>query len=439
MWKNKIKRGLAVFWMCAASLSMSGCYDRQELEQQAFITTLGLDKAPDGMVDCTFRVAVPKNPSSASGPGQEDDRSNGPITIRARSVNEAMLIANTSLERNATFSHLGTIIFGKTLAQNGILPYLQPLLRFREFRQTVTVVVSKSTARDVIQNFKPMLEQSAGRIGDSVAGVGRRTGLFPVTYLHDLSSAIQSPHEDILTPLYGVNKITEKSDASSSQESNGGEKDSFSGTNKSQEKLTPPLGKKKMSFAAGEIARTGGNPVDFAGAAVFRGDKVVDFLDARQAILYQLLHGGLRNAKFDFTDKSGKFQDIGITLHTERPPSYHIKLGNPVFIRVSLPMDADVINIQSGRNYLSYSGQRHLESFLDKQLDTECQSLLERLLIRDGSDCIPVSRYIRPQFLTDQAFNQYPWEKNLRHARIQVDSQLHVRRFGIQMEPVENR
>ncbi len=437
-----VHKTLALLLLSGGPFALSGCYDRQELEQQAFVTTLGLDKAPDGQLDCTFRIAVPVNP--ASGSSKEDSKKNGPITIHARSVSEAMLMANTSLERTVTFSHLAGIIFGQKLAESGVVDALRPLVRFREFRQTVSVSVSKGTARDVIANFHPVLEQSAGRINDSIAIVGKRTGLFPVAYLHDLTSTLETPHEGLCTPLYAMNHYAKATDGAASDTTS--EDSSSSGTPSSEGQSDKSSGRSEQSGkkqdvtrrGAGEIVRSGGNPVDFAGAAVFRGDRMVDALNTRQALLFSLLHGGLQNGKFDFDDPFKPAADLGVALHSERMPTILVNLTHPVRIRIRLPLDADIINVESGYNFATPSAQLRLEKSMEKQLNAEETALLERLLVRDRSDCVPVSRYIRPKFATYPSFAAYPWEKQMQHAIIDVQSEIHVRRFGTQVEPLQS-
>ncbi|GMA61853.1 hypothetical protein [Alicyclobacillus fastidiosus] len=61
------KRLCTMVWLVVTPFAMTGCYDRQELEQQAFVSVLGVDKAPDGLIDCTFRIALPVNPTGGGG------------------------------------------------------------------------------------------------------------------------------------------------------------------------------------------------------------------------------------------------------------------------------------------------------------------------------------------------------------------------------------
>jgi spore germination protein KC len=415
--RKRVTQWVSVGVLAALPFSLSGCYDRQELEQQAFVSEVGFDAAPGGLLDCTFHIALPVNPSGGGGEGKSGSTplaGKGNITFRAHSINEAMLLANSSIERQMSFSHLGEIFFGESLAKQGILPYLQPLVRFREFRRTVIVVVAKGSAREEMAAISPVLEQSTTRMADSMSEVGDKTGLIPVAHVHELTISVENPHQDIAMPLISINQAV----------------------------LKDPSGKngiteKGLSYQSGDVRRAGGDPVEWMGAAVFRGEKMVDELSGRQTMDLNLLRGKLRNGKMDFQDPARPKNDLGVTLHRERKPMYTLQLGNPLKIKVEVPVDMDVINISSGADYTSSVMQKKLEQSISQQLSNELQATLTHLMHDDDSDPIPVSNYVRGQFATYQAYANYPWQNQIKTAQITVKATAHIRRYGVQMQPLK--
>lgn len=394
-------------------LATTGCYDRQELEQQAFVSVLGIDKAPGGLIDCTFRIAQPVNPTGASSrSGQQPLAGKEPITVRARSIPEAMMIANGSVERSITFSHLSLIVFGEDLAKEGVEPYIEALTRYREFRRTVPVSVSKGKASESIKAFQPMLDSAVTRIADGVALVSQRTGTAPVCPIQDLIDGMENPHEDAIAPLFAVNQNVEDGQMPDSPH---------------------------LSYRAGEVRREGGNPVDWMGAAVFREDRMVDEVTGKDCLYLRLLQGGVHHATLTLQDPEEPSRDIGLELHKERPAEYSVNLSNPMTITAHVPVDADVINISSSRNYADPAARQKLESELDQQLSDRMEKLLKRLLVDDQADVIPVSKAIRSQFMTYPQFAAFPWEERLKTAKIHVDVEIHVRRFGVQLEPIQKK
>lgn len=393
------------------SLVSTGCYDRQELEQQAFVSVLGLDKAPGGLMDCTFVLAVPTNPAGG-GSSKPPLAATTPITYRAHNITEAMVLANSSVERSLTFSHLTTVVFGSGLAQSGLMPHLEALARFREFRRTIYVGVAKDTARDVISANKPMLEQSVIREMDGIARVSDRNGVVYVRQLHHLFTSLETNHVDPVLPLFTLNQQIQ-------QDPKG--KSGVSGS--------------AASFVAGQTARSGGNPVEWIGVALFRGDKMIGELDGQETSYLRILQGDIHSLKLAFPNAVPGLGTLGISLKKEHNPRYVVNLSNPLAIEVEVPLEADVLASGDSKDFANSAFRAQLEQQLDRQLAGEFSDLLDKLYHQYNVDVIPISRSVRSQFATEQAFANFPWESRLKNAKFHVTVDLHLRRFGIQTLP----
>ncbi|MCL6548778.1 MAG: Ger(x)C family spore germination protein, partial [Alicyclobacillus sp.] len=403
------------------SLFLGGCFDRQELEEQAFVTSLAIDQAPGGLIDCTMRIALPKNQATGAGGGggggggggQTPMAGTAPFTFRARTVTEAFRIANSSIERTLTLSHLSNLIFGEDLARAGLATQMDSLIRFREFRRTVYVKVSRGPARDILMQDKPVLEPSTDRMGDAVANVSRRSGLIPSSsHLHDLVLALENPHEAPVLPLIAVNPRV--------QEDPKGEQ---------------PPGTTAVSYQAGRVTRAGGNPVEWSGAGVFRGDRLVGFLNGDEVTQLRLLNGTLPATKMEFRDPVRPANLVGLWIREEHDPHYTVRLGNPLRIQVHIPLDADLIDVESGVDYTRPALRRKLEHSVAEQVANDARQLMLKLFHQYQADCIPVSRHARRLFATHNAFVRYPWEQRLKQAEVVVTSEVHLRRFGVQRTP----
>jgi Ger(x)C family germination protein len=398
------------------SFFTTACFDRQELEQQAFVTTLGVDKAPGGMVDCTFRIALPVNAAGggSANTGKTPLAGVTPVTYRARSITEAMTLANTSVERVLTFTHLTAIVFGEDLAREGLHAHLQPLVRYREFRRTVFPVVSKGKARDFLLADEPMLERLPTRVADAVVQMGASSGLIPGDRLHDFLTALENPHEDPVMSCVAVNSRVEED----------------------------PKGKNGVQgrgadFTAGEVGRAGGNPAEWSGAAVFHGDRLVGFLNGRETIELQLLRGRVRKTKLEFQDPRDASKTVGIILRRERSPQYTIQPGHPLKIMVKVPLDADLASTESDIDYTEPANRQYLERQLSVMMSKEMEALLGKIVHQYHADVVPIARAARRKFSTYQQFEQYPWERELGQAEVVVQTDLHIRRFGVLFGPTK--
>ncbi|GGI97058.1 hypothetical protein GCM10010885_03300 [Alicyclobacillus cellulosilyticus] len=413
-------------WAAAACLAAlcTGCFDRKELEQQAFVTSLGIDEAPQGQVDCTLRIALPQSNNGGTGGGggggaggKEPLAGSGPVTYRARSVIEALNLANTSIERTLSLSHLTDVRFGASLAQRGIARHLRPLLRFREFRRTIYVFISRTTAREEMQAETPVVEKTPTRVADDIDLLSKYNGLMvEMARLHDFTNALDAGHEGALLPLFAVNR----------------------------EVAADPAGKQgvqadRTSYVAGHVARAGGNPVEWAGAAVFRGDKMVGYLDGRETTLLRLLRGTIKHAKFELADPLAHRGLLSLSLNREHRPRYHVRLGQPLVMVIDVPLEADLLNMDAGYNLQGPRQLARLDASLSREVSQEMRRVVEKLFRQYGVDPIPVARAARSQFATHAAFAAYPWEARLRDAQVTVRADVHVRRFGVQIAQAESR
>lgn len=399
-----------------ASLVTTGCFDRQELEQQAFVLAVGLDKAPGGLVDCSFQLALPISPSSGGGDsgGKKPLASKGPITIRAHTVMEAATLANAVVERRLTFTHLKMIAFGQTMAQQGLAEQVRPLTRYRDFRRTVMLLVCKGQAGDMLRQLNPVIEKSANRLPEDLLAVGQRSGFIPVeAHIHDFVRALSNPHESPVLPLCAVNQTAQ-------QNSQGEE----------------PLKGTTVSFAPGHLIRAGGNPVEWIGAAMFRKDQLVGMINGKQVMYLRLLRGTVTRATIDLTDPGHPGKQVTLSLHKERAPRVTVMLSNPVQVYARIPLDADLLGEESGANYADPSTRQVLEQRLGQQMATEEQQVLKQLYNQAKLDPIPLSKYIRTQFVTHGQFEQYAWESKLASMQFHTQFELHLRRFGIQTQPL---
>lgn len=411
--RTRVTKWMICLWLGFMPLSLSGCYDRKELEQQAFVTVLGLDNGPGGTIDCTFELASPQSPDGGS--ASSATKSPNRVVVRAHSLAEALTVANASVERSLSFTHLTMIVFGQSLAQNGLGNLLQSLIRFREFRGTILLTLAKGKAQDLMQSFTPMLEKSPSRAAESVALVGQDLGIIPVTYLHDFTRELQTSNVDGLVPLFAINQAV-KSDP------------------KGQNPISPDV---EPHLAAGTLPRSGGNPVEWSGSGVFRDDKLVDFLDGEQTRDVEMLRGKVRRTLITFIDPLDKQAHVGLALHAEDKPVYHVTLGKPVRIDITVPLEADIENTESSTDYTQPKMRAKLEQSVGQQLDSELKTVLTRLLVEDAVDPVPISDHIRAQFTTDQQFTAYPWMQQVKQASIVIHTKLHIRRFGIQTIPLK--
>lgn len=102
---------------------LTGRWDQLELEEQAYVVVMGLDKGASGMVDVTFQIANPQVGSTDKGSAQNEPPSDT-VTFSTPDILSAKDIANSIVTRTISFSHLRTIIVGEELAKSSFFHHV---------------------------------------------------------------------------------------------------------------------------------------------------------------------------------------------------------------------------------------------------------------------------------------------------------------------------
>ncbi|PWK12848.1 Ger(x)C family spore germination protein [Tumebacillus permanentifrigoris] len=412
---------LLVVALLGATFS-TGCYDRVELEGMAFVVGLGLDKGPNNTIDVTVRIAVPGEMAGNNGSSSNAAQLGGsrPITVRANTIAGALTLLNSTVERQVSLLHLATILIGENVAKAGVLDYVGPLVRMREFRRTVTFFVVPGEAREIFETNQPVLEKSMSRFHESISEISRHTGLSVTSKIHEFIVESEEPNEDPVAPVMAVNeKVKEQTQQS--------QKDTREETMPGQ----------NVSFKPGELVRMGGNSLDFIGTGVFRGDKLVTYLDGIETRMLLMIRGELLRTQMDFPDPQQKGKYEVIELKHARTPQTEIKLdSDPIQIKIRQKLEGDLIGVQSSIDYTEENNMRVLENSVRETLKQKEQDLMEHLYHDYQAAPFGMFRKIRSQFSTIQEMEQYPFREKLKTAQVTVDIDLNIRRIGVQLAPV---
>nr|WP_253944986.1 Ger(x)C family spore germination protein [Paenibacillus sp. NEAU-GSW1] len=137
---------------------LTGCWDRNEMDELAFVMASGIDLTEDGQVEVTLQIALPTGiPSSLASGG----RSVKPVLVlsaKGKDGIDALGKLQTQLSRRINLGHRGVLIFGEEYARHGIDQVLDTLLRSPESRFNSYVVTASGTTAKEILNSTYQLE-----------------------------------------------------------------------------------------------------------------------------------------------------------------------------------------------------------------------------------------------------------------------------------------
>ncbi|ARU62354.1 hypothetical protein CBW65_16330 [Tumebacillus avium] len=410
---------------------LTGCYDRIELEGMAFVVAMGIDKGPDQTVDVTARIAIPSAMPGGDGGGggnaggggsTQNSQGSKPITVRAKTLAEALTLLNATVERRVSLLHLTSILISDSISRDGMINYLRPLVRNREVRRTLTITFTKGEAREVFLSNDPVVERSSTRWQEAIYEVGRYSWLNATKKLHEFVVSLETPFEDPYGPVMTVNKAVKKQ----KENSQNGSGDGGDG-----------LEERMPSYKPGQLARLGGNNLDMIGAAIFRNDKLVTYLDGLDTRLLLMVRGEIARTQMDFDDPLAKGKLVGVELKHARSPEITVDFSKkPVQVRVRQKLEGDLIGVQGDADYILPKNMNQVEQSISKELKERQTKLISRLFHQYQAEPFGIFKKARTQFATGQEMNDIKFRELLKDAEVTTDVDLQLRRFGVQMAPV---
>ncbi len=297
---KNLKTAAQLLMILLLMMSISGCWQRRELNETAFVLGLGLDKAPTGY-RVTLQVVIPSaiTPQTAGGGG-------GGVPVIKSSFNVPTLYDTQRQyalisSRAAYYGHIRVLVIGEELARSGIGETLDVLKRSREPRDDYYVMVAKNnTAENVLGILTPLNKLPASKLFETLEKS------------QDISArTVAIPFRDLIENLLSVGKSPVLTGLEIIGEPKAGKKQS------GLEETTP---KARMRFS---------------NVAVFRKDKMLGWLDDNETIGYNYITDNVKQSTGPIEGEDGKAIVIGV-LQTSTTRKVKIVNGVPnIFLHVN--------------------------------------------------------------------------------------------------------
>ncbi|WP_141505950.1 Ger(x)C family spore germination protein [Paenibacillus luteus] len=136
-----------------ACLLTAGCWNRVELNDIAVISATGIDWKEGNWV-LSYQVVIPQAISSQS--AASSSAAVNVFSTKGQSFRSAVSKASQETSRRLYFSHTQIVIIGQEAARKGIGSLLDTYLRNHDSRETVSVYLSKGSARKMLEQLIPL-------------------------------------------------------------------------------------------------------------------------------------------------------------------------------------------------------------------------------------------------------------------------------------------
>lgn len=404
---------------------LTGC-EIVEVDDDVYAVVLGLDKGVNNKIIMTIEYPTYKDGGGGAQPGGsgkgdgsgESDSYQIPganiHSVEAPSFLEGLDIFNMAISRRISLIHVKLFVVSEELAREGIGEYLDPQARYRGTRRTMFVLVTRGKAAEFIKENKSNIGESLTKSIELMEEQSKKTGFFPDINFHEFYRDISSPYSAPYAAYVGVNdfkKLTMES------------------------KEGKPKLVTESDFLPGDIPREGVAKREFAGTAVFNGDRMVGSLNPSETRYMLMLNGKFKRGVFTIEDKNAPGETIVFEAGLEKSPSIKAQFedGVPVF-DIKLYFDVNVESIQSRANYESLNMIDDLQNQIKSYFDQGIKKTLEKTQKELKCDVFGFGTKLAGNFTTIQEWEEYNWLSHFPESKINVDIKINVKRTGMIIE-----
>ncbi|OZM58081.1 spore gernimation protein GerC [Lottiidibacillus patelloidae] len=391
---------------------LSGCWDKLELEEQAFVVVLGVDLAEDEeFIDVTFQMANPQVGSTTKATA-ENEKPSVILTLPATDIISARDTANALVTRKINLSHLKTIIISEELAKTDKFDkVVSSSIRDRQIRREINIIVTKEKAAEFINNNKPQLETRPHKYFEFMQKRWRDTGLVPYSTFNRYFQRSESTNTLFMAIL---------------------------ATSKKQELKSKGY---EDNYEAGQINARGGDPVQVIGSAILKEGKLIDTITGEETRIALLLRkeSEADNWLATYEDPLNEGYRIAARLIKDKKTKININTDKktPV-VDVTVPITFQVVAIPSQENYvLDLKKQKLLKKSIAKALEEKTMEFVKKTKEEYKDEPFLWGYEVQKNFTTKKAYEKYNWKEKYLQAEVKVKYEITIEDFGKQLRPHE--
>jgi spore germination protein KC len=395
--------------------TLTGCWDREELEDNAYVVGLGLDKSEkdEKMIQITMLIANPEV-GSMQGGGGSTEKPRELITFDANDFITAKSTANAVVSRDINYDLLKIIVVSEKFARDkNFYSWISQALNDKEIRQDAHLAVSKENPSEYFKRNKPLLETRPHKYFLFMTRHGIQNGLIPdSTLFRFFKTTIRST--DLFLAMYTT---TIKDKDAAAKESN--------------------------EYLAGQLDATGDiDPTQFIGSAIFKDGVMIGTLNGQETRIVNIFDDTteIKDVYIMINDPFADTQKIALrmTKTQNNKVKMDVKRDKPK-IDITLPLKFEVMSNPSMTNMKDKKNQDVLKEQIINNIKTNSEDFFKKTQQELKGVPYPLSIFARRYFLTIKEFEKFNWNKQYLEAEIHVTPEIEIVDFGRQIKRPKDR
>ena len=378
---------------------MTGCWNYHELNQIAIVSGMAIDKVNNDFL-VTLQIMNAKKTVENSGNSNQSK-----VTVyqsKGKTIIEAIRNASLTSPKKLYFSHLNIMIVSSALAQYGLSNFSEFILRIPEGKKQVMLLISKEpSAGDILKILTPLETYPTQNILDGIQNSHRVNGVTAkVSYDNFISAVLDEGIDPILSGIEIIGTVEK-------------------GENENNLKTSQANTDTKMT-----------------GMAVFKGDKLVGWLDEMDSKMYNILTNNLNTTILSTKCDPDHYMSIeAIKPKTNIKP---VIKNNQLTLTINTNMSASLFSIDCSIDIKDPKNIKLLETKIQKAVAKDINNLINKTNQVYQSDVIGFGQALYKA--TPNIWKKYKhnWDDLLKSAQIDLKVKVRLEEKGTLINTEKN-
>lgn len=377
-----------ILFFVVICLSLTGCYDKTELDNLAYVIGIGLDvgEAQNGEDDdndgenlnITYQIAIPvKIAGENNSSGKETYTT---YTVSASSLFMGNSIVNAMASKEINLSHINIILYSEEIAKKGLSGHINGLLSDTDIRPKTPVAICRGKASDFFNQITPVLETNPARYYSLILSSFNYTDESIGSELISFYSNAQSIDREASTVIGEI----------SSKELN----DSNSDENKDK--------------------------AVFKGLAVFKAGTMIGEIPPKITDAHLLLTNALKRGNVTVKDPEDENSIATATIRQYTPTKINVDVKDKIpKVDITLFINAHFEASNSTTDYLNPENKLKLKKAIQEKITSNIYEYLNEIKKLD-SDIVGIGKYAKVKCLTWEDYEDLHWQEIFKNSEFNV-------------------
>lgn len=329
------------------------------LDNFYFIIAIALDTSDSGI---KLSVQIPSNSTqdSSGNSGSSQSSEYQLYSVEGQTIDECISILDNYLNKEINLSHCSAIVISEDLAKQGIQTYINTLSNNTELRHSCNIIISSSTAYNILENISNSGAIFSARLYDYLTSSYEYTGYTIKSTFGEFYQALKNDYYEP-TAIYVMNSD---------------------------------------------------DTIQTTGIAVFKADAMIGTLDVSSNIAHLIAVNKLNSATITLNNpfSDGEKIDLDINLYKKTDISVDIINGSPL-ITINVYPEGSISSSGTVFNYIDEEKIKEVENTSNKYLEKIFKKYVYTITKEYNSDIVGFKGICQSNYLTKEEFEKIHWDE----------------------------